>query len=92
MSTHHVARICIGCQARAPRVETDYTLISSRFGWRLSRRLEADGSLAVEWRCPGCWDAHKQGRVASPVSGERRALRTTPTMPDIAPQLRKRHG
>jgi len=56
---------CIDCRAPSPDVETEYTLISSRFGWRLTRRLERDGATTLEWRCPACWARYKQLKAAS---------------------------
>src|SRR5258708_4333201 len=53
---------CIDCGASAPETNTNYTLISSTFGWRLTRRLLTDGTRAVEWRCPACWRAHQNAR------------------------------
>jgi hypothetical protein len=50
---------CVGCNAQAPATETNYTLISSQHGWRLTRKRGPDGVL-VEWRCPTCWAAYKQ--------------------------------
>jgi hypothetical protein len=62
-------RQCIDCRAVAPKTDTNYTLISSKYGWRLSRRTDSAGSLIVEWRCPTCWDKHKAQRApASPAS------------------------
>lgn len=55
---------CIDCGTSAPNTDTSYTLISATFGWRLSRRVLADGTRAVEWRCPNCWNAHKTGKPA----------------------------
>ena len=51
---------CVDCGAASPATRTAHTLISSKFGWRLARLQEADGSHRFEWRCPGCWDAYKQ--------------------------------
>ncbi len=51
---------CVDCQKQSPETETDYTLISAQFGWRLTRGKAADGSLLLEWRCPSCWAAHKR--------------------------------
>ena len=62
-------QICVGCRTRAPDTQTEYTLISSRFGWRLTRRIERDGTFAMEWRCPACWQRYKTERQ----------LATTPT-------------
>lgn len=61
---------CIDCRARSPAVETEYTLISSRFGWRLTRRVGPDGALSLEWRCPTCWTRYKNGRQTATTPGE----------------------
>lgn len=53
---------CVACGAQSPPTETNYTLISSQFGWRLSRETKADGSFQMEWRCPKCWEAHKRAK------------------------------
>jgi DNA-directed RNA polymerase subunit RPC12/RpoP len=53
---------CVDCRAKSPAVETEYTLISSRFGWRLNRRVGRDGALVLEWRCPTCWTKFKAER------------------------------
>jgi len=54
--------LCIQCGAQAPPTDTNYTLISAKFGWRLSREVRPDGTLLLEWRCPGCWQAHKEAK------------------------------
>jgi hypothetical protein len=62
---------CVGCRARAPETETEYTLISSRFGWRLTRRIDRDGTFVMEWRCPTCWQNYKAERhlAMTPADG-----------------------
>jgi hypothetical protein len=65
-----VRRRCVGCRRTAPEVETDYTLISGRFGWRLSRRLARDGTLFMEWRCPDCWQRFKEERALAMTPSE----------------------
>ena len=50
---------CIGCGESAPDTNTNYTLISTDFGWRLMRRTLPNGEKVAEWRCPNCWRAHK---------------------------------
>jgi hypothetical protein len=50
---------CIDCGVNAPDTNSTYTLISATHGWRLTRRILADGTRGVEWRCPACWNAHK---------------------------------
>jgi hypothetical protein len=47
---------CVDCSVTSPPAETNFTLISARFGWRLSREVDArSGELMFEWRCPECW-------------------------------------
>jgi hypothetical protein len=53
---------CVGCGASSPQTETNYTLISSRHGWRLSLRTTPDGKRHSEWRCPSCWSAFRAKR------------------------------
>ena len=48
-------QLCTECGTRSPKSATDYTLISSRYGWRLARQRNADGNIFVEWFCPSCW-------------------------------------
>ena len=49
----------------SPETETNYTLISSQFGWRLTRSRLPDGSFNIEWRCPACWKEHKRLKQAA---------------------------
>ncbi|HVJ15873.1 MAG TPA: hypothetical protein VM686_10530 [Polyangiaceae bacterium] len=46
---------CVGCGTNSPETETNYTLISSRHGWRLVFKPGSDGRRVSEWRCPKCW-------------------------------------
>lgn len=48
-------RVCNDCKTESPEVETNYTLISSRHGWRLHRSVDSAGRTLMEWRCPECW-------------------------------------
>jgi hypothetical protein len=50
---------CVDCGETSPQTETNYTLISSRYGWRLSRSTGPDGKKRMVWRCPRCWAQHK---------------------------------
>jgi hypothetical protein len=50
---------CADCRALSPETETSYTLIGSRYGWRLTKRRDAHGRIGVEWRCPKCWRVYK---------------------------------
>jgi hypothetical protein len=59
------AQRCATCGKQAPETETNYTLISAQFGWRLSRYKKDDGSIALEWRCPNCWREFKRGHAPS---------------------------
>jgi len=52
-------QLCIDCGKQSPETETNYTLISAQFGWRLTRRKAENGEFVVEWRCPDCWRKHK---------------------------------
>lgn len=51
---------CVDCSLEAPE-DKDTSLISS-FGWRLMRTRMLDGSVALEWRCPECWERYKATR------------------------------
>jgi hypothetical protein len=81
---------CVDCHELSPETETNYTLIGSRFGWRLTRTKDASGNMVVQWRCPACWRVHKAARGESasssrfgdPPSGTRRAV---PPAPDDDP-------
>jgi hypothetical protein len=53
---------CADCGKEAPQTETNYTLISAQFGWRLTRSKGPTGELVVEWRCPSCWREYKRQR------------------------------
>jgi hypothetical protein len=57
---------CDGCGASAPETNTDYTLISRSFGWRLTRRKLPSGALEMQWRCASCWKKYKGDRVIVP--------------------------
>ncbi|HSC88177.1 MAG TPA: hypothetical protein VLC09_12930 [Polyangiaceae bacterium] len=47
---------CVHCSKLSPPAESSFTLISSRFGWRLGRRLDrTSGEWQFEWHCPDCW-------------------------------------
>lgn len=52
-------RLCVSCGTSSPQTESSYTLISSRHGWRLSPRVDANGKKVMEWRCPPCWERHR---------------------------------
>ncbi|RYG63990.1 hypothetical protein EON77_20260, partial [bacterium] len=66
--------VCVDCRRLSPETETNYTLISAQFGWRLSRTRLPDGTIDVAWRCPSCWTTHKARRRAI------EAARPTPSL------------
>jgi hypothetical protein len=91
---------CVDCHELSPETDTNYTLIGSRFGWRLTRTMDAKGVAGAEWRCPGCWKVYKAARgdtappsarlgarAADPPSGTRRAA---PPAPDDDPSKKRR--
>ena len=53
-------RACHDCGANSPATDTSYTLISQRFGWRVTKETESDGTLIAIWRCPVCWSEYKR--------------------------------
>jgi hypothetical protein len=49
-------RCCHDCGIISPETETSYTLISSRYGWRLELVPDlVSGQKISIWRCPDCW-------------------------------------
>jgi hypothetical protein len=53
---------CVDCGTLSPPTDESFTMISSRFGWRLTRGVSSSGEPIVEWRCPSCW-ARLKGRA-----------------------------
>ena len=72
---------CIGCGKKSPETETNYTLISAQFGWRLTRYKAVDGAIVIEWRCPTCWKDFKKTKGGD-VDG------TAPAPPRVNESLR----
>jgi hypothetical protein len=56
----HTDNKCVDCGKAPPITETNYTLISARHGWRLTRGADRDGQRVMEWRCPNCWLAYRK--------------------------------
>ena len=56
------SNVCVDCRVLSPRTETNYTLISSKYGWRLSRSEGPNGTVILEWRCPACWTRFRARR------------------------------
>jgi hypothetical protein len=82
---------CVDCRALAPETETNYTLIGSRYGWRLTKRRDGHGRLAMEWRCPKCWRVYKaaggEGVASSKSSGELAAVEAPSGTHSVAPPV-----
>jgi hypothetical protein len=53
---------CADCGQQPPATETNYTLISARHGWRLSRAIAPSGVKVMKWRCPECWRKYRTGK------------------------------
>jgi hypothetical protein len=60
---------CVVCGTRSPPTDTNYTLISARFGWRLARGIDGEGNRVMQWHCPTCWAKVK---AAGEQTGSRR--------------------
>lgn len=56
-------RQCGDCKEWSPPTRTQHTLISSRYGWRLAREVQPDGTTQLVWRCPNC---HAKRRASTP--------------------------
>jgi len=54
------SQTCVVCGIQSPPTETNYTLISSRHGWRLSLETLPDGRRNAIWRCPKCWQEFRK--------------------------------
>jgi hypothetical protein len=56
---------CADCGTLSPKTDTNFTLISARYGWRLIRGVDGtSGRSRVEWRCPRCWEAYRKHESA----------------------------
>jgi hypothetical protein len=62
---------CVDCSTIMPPTDTNYTLISSRYGWRLTRTYDALGNRVLEWRCPQCWTRYREQQKAAAPSTRR---------------------
>ena len=66
-------KACVDCGTVAPPTETNYTLISQRHGWRLTRTVDGKGRRAVEWRCPKCYARFRE-KQPYPFTGLRGSM------------------
>ncbi|MGC4092464.1 MAG: hypothetical protein QM756_32220 [Polyangiaceae bacterium] len=51
---------CVDCSTLSPKTDTNYTLISARHGWRLTRQVDESGRNVLQWRCPRCWEKYRR--------------------------------
>lgn len=58
--THAVRHECVDCGALSPNEHGDNTLISMKYGWRLSRTPDGAGGHRFDWHCKSCWNKAKQ--------------------------------
>ena len=56
---------CVDCRRPPPPTNTNYTLISSQYGWRLIRRRTEEWDVRAEWRCPPCWKVYREKQRAA---------------------------
>ena len=54
---------CVDCGIESPSTDTNYTLISARHGWRLTLGTDAGGQRSMQWRCPQCWQRHRDAQT-----------------------------
>lgn len=69
MSVAEALRHCVGCGVDAPDDAGELTLISARYGWRLTRRRDAGGGVSFEWRCPTCAERARIDRRSGAIGG-----------------------
>jgi hypothetical protein len=60
---------CVDCAQRSPGQASEYTLFSSRYGWRITKHTLPSGKLTIEWRCPECFS--KRRAMLEPKQSER---------------------
>jgi len=56
---------CVDCGTRVPPQDDESSLISVKYGWRLTRNVAADGAARLEWRCPKCWATYRETRKST---------------------------
>ncbi len=65
---------CVDCKAE-PKTGSGEITLMSKLGWRLTRRIDARGHVALDWRCPECAERYKRLRaLAGMNSGFHRAV------------------
>jgi hypothetical protein len=53
---------CVDCKKDAPETDSNYTLISQQYGWRLTRSKSSTGRNIHVWRCPECYEKFRPRR------------------------------
>jgi hypothetical protein len=48
-------RRCSDCASLSPPGVSEYTLISSRFGWRVTKATTSLGTPVLRWHCASCF-------------------------------------
>lgn len=56
---------CTDCGTRVPPQDDESSLISMKYGWRLTRVVGPSGGASLEWRCPRCWVKFRDQRKPS---------------------------
>jgi hypothetical protein len=54
---------CVKCGAAGPESGTIDTQWS-KYGWRVTRTVSAEGKQKIEFYCPDCWRARKSSMPA----------------------------
>jgi hypothetical protein len=54
---------CVDCGTHVPPQDDESSLISMKYGWRLTRTVADDGEATLEWRCPRCWVKYRTARA-----------------------------
>ncbi|HVY45026.1 MAG TPA: hypothetical protein VHB21_04065 [Minicystis sp.] len=60
---------CIDCGKVSPETNSDHTLISAQYGWRVVKTDGEGGRWVMQWRCPTCWLRFKKARDAGTREG-----------------------
>jgi len=55
---------CCDCGRVVPEATGDTTLVSVKYGWRLTREKLESGETVPRWRCRACWSNYKARRAS----------------------------
>jgi hypothetical protein len=54
---------CVDCNLElGPEPDESSTLISMKYGWRLTRQVGDDGAPSLAWRCPICYSQWRESQ------------------------------